>query len=77
MNAKFGNNRQLQADQIQEDQYRLSDDPPRRVIKPPPEAEDSLTVSIWELCMAKYLHDDRRRETLINLGIMAGYKPNR
>ena len=67
-----GNDRHIQADQIQEDQYRLPDDLPRRTIKSPPEATAGLTVSIWELCVSKYLDDDRKRETLGILGIMTG-----
>ena len=71
-----GNNRQIHVDQIQEDQYRLSDDLPRRVIKSPLETADSLTVSIWDLCVAKYLDDDRKRETLGILGIITGREVN-
>ena len=66
-----GNDRQIQADQIQEDQYQLSDDigsypAPPIAIKWPP--------AIWEVLTVKYLHDPRQRLTLGKLGVLAGYE---
>uniref|UniRef100_A0A6H2A7A7 Uncharacterized protein n=1 Tax=viral metagenome TaxID=1070528 RepID=A0A6H2A7A7_9ZZZZ len=71
MNAKFGNDRQIQADRIQENQYQLSDDigsqvAPPIVIKWPPD--------LWEILTVKYMSNDATRSRLGALALLAGYE---
>ena len=66
-----GNDRQIQADQIQEAQYQLSEDidapsPPPTAAKWPPD--------LWEVMIHKYLNNDETRGRLGALALMAGYE---
>jgi len=66
-----GNSRQIQADQIQEQQYQLSEDinvqtVPAIAVKWPPD--------IWEVLIHKYLDDASKRGRLGALAILAGYE---
>ena len=65
------NDRQIHADQIQAEQYQLSEDQGRPT-------EDPIAIKwppdIWEVLTVKYLHDPRQRLTLGKLGVLAGYE---
>jgi len=66
-----GNDRQIHADRIQEQQYQLSDDidsqvAPAIVIKWPPD--------IWEVMIHKYFDDAAKRSRLGALALLAGYE---
>ena len=66
-----GNDHQIQADRIQEQQYQLSDDigsqsAPAIAVKWPPD--------IWEVLTVKYMADDATRGRLGALAILAGYE---
>uniref|UniRef100_A0A6M3XN12 Uncharacterized protein n=1 Tax=viral metagenome TaxID=1070528 RepID=A0A6M3XN12_9ZZZZ len=65
-----GNDRQIQADRIQENQYQLSEDinqtVPAAVVKWPP--------NLWEVMIHKYLDDAAKRSRLGALALLAGYE---
>ena len=66
-----GNDRQIHADRIQEQQYQLSDDigsqsTPLVAVKWPP--------NLWEVMMHKYLDDAAKRSRLEALALLAGYE---
>jgi len=66
-----GNDRQIEADRIQEDNYRLSDDigsqpAPAVAVKWPPD--------LWEVMIHKYLDDASKRSRLGALALLAGYE---
>ena len=66
-----GNDRQIHADRIQEDQYQLSEDigsqsTPLVAVKWPPD--------LWEVMIHKYLDNDKTRSRLGALALLAGYE---
>jgi len=66
-----GNDRQIQADQIQAEQYQLSEDQGRPT-------EDPIAIKwppdIWEVLTVKYMDNDATRSRLGALAVMAGYE---
>jgi len=66
-----GNDQQIQADRIQEQQYQLSEDigsqsTPLVAVKWPPD--------LWEVMIHKYLDDAAKRPILGALALLAGYE---
>ena len=66
-----GNDRQIHADRIQEQQYQLSDDidsqvAPLVAVKWPPD--------LWEVLTVKYMDNDVTRSRLGALALLAGYE---
>jgi len=66
-----GNDRQIKADQIQAEQYQLSEDQGRPT-------EDPIAIKwppdLWEVLTVKYMGNDSTRARLGALAILAGYE---